>query len=265
MARLPDTKVGNARWIRSWWAHELFFKQTWRGSVASSLLFPFLFLASLGIGVGHLITAHSGLVEGQTYLHFIAPSLLATTTMQLGEGESLWPVLASVKWTRGYHAAAATPLAPDDILYGKLAWVATRGFATSFVYTLVIACFGALQSWWCLTLPLIGTLVTIAFSAPLVAFAARSDTDASFTALYRFGLVPMFLFSATFYPLSAYPGYLRPIVQLIPLYHGVALTRAAAFGQGTLSNELAHVTFLLVMAALGIVWGRRTMRRRLTD
>jgi lipooligosaccharide transport system permease protein len=265
MARLTDTQFDNARWVRSWWAHALFFAQTWQGSVASSILFPFLFLTSLGIGVGHLVTAHTGLVQGQTYLHFIAPSLLATTTMQLGEGESLWPVLASVKWTRGYHAAAATPLEPDDILYGKLAWVATRGFATSLVYTLIIAGFGALQSWWCLTLPLIGTLVTVAFSAPLVAFAARSESDASFTTLYRFALVPMFLFSATFYPLSAYPGYLRPIVQLIPLYHGVALARAAAFGQGALGTELAHVAFLVVMAALGIVWGRRTMRRRLTD
>jgi lipooligosaccharide transport system permease protein len=265
MVRVADTQVVNARWIRSWWAHQLFFKQTWRGSVASSLLFPFLFLTSLGVGVGKLVTAHTGLVQGQTYLHFIAPSLLATTAMQLAEGESLWPVLASVKWTRGYHAAAATPLEPDDILFGKLAWVATRAFATSFVYTLIIACFGTLQSWWFLTLPFIGTLVAIAFSAPLVAFAARSDSDASFAVLYRFAMVPMFLFSATFYPLSVYPDYLRPIVQLIPLYHGVALTRAAAFGQGTMGTELAHVAFLLAMAFLGIAWGRRTMRRRLTD
>jgi lipooligosaccharide transport system permease protein len=265
MDELSVTHVDNARWLRSWWSHATFFAQTWRGSVASSLLFPFLYLASIGIGVGHLVAHHHGLVEGQTYLHFIAPSLLATTTMQLGEGESLWPVLASVKWTRGYHAAAATPLEPDDILYGKLAWVATRGFVTALVYTLIIACFGVLQSWWCLTLPFIGTLVTIAFSAPLVAFAARSETDAAFTTLYRFALVPMFLFSATFYPLSSYPGYLRPVVQLIPLYHGVALARAAAFGQGTVGDELAHVAFLLVMAVLGIAWGRRTMRRRLTD
>jgi lipooligosaccharide transport system permease protein len=265
MAHLTGTEVGNPRWIRSWWAHLMFFAQTWRGSVASSILFPFLFLTSLGVGVGHLVSAHTGLVQGQTYLHFIAPSLLATTTMQLAEGESLWPVLASVKWTRGYHAAAATPLEPTDIFYGKISWVATRAFATAVVYTVIIACFGTLQSWWSLTLPFVGTLVAIAFSAPLVAFAARSESDASFAVLYRFAMIPMFLFSATFYPLSAYPGYLRPFVQLIPLYHGVALARAAAFGQGTWGSELAHVAYLSVMAILGIMWGRRTMRRRLTD
>jgi lipooligosaccharide transport system permease protein len=239
--------------------------QTWQGSAASSVLFPILYLTSLGIGVGHLVAHHHGLVQSQTYLHFIAPSLLATTTMQLGEGESLWPVLASVKWVRTYHAAASTPLEPDDILYGKLAWVATRAFVTSIIYTIIVACFGALESWWALTLPLIGTLVAVAFSAPLVAFAARSESDATFTALYRFAFVPMFLFSATFYPLSAYPGYLRPVVQLIPLYHGVALARSAAFGQGSISAEFAHILVLVAMAAIGVVWGRRTMRKRLTN
>ncbi len=253
------------RWLRSWWYHAAFYAQTWRGSVASSILFPILYLASLGVGVGHLVTAHTGLVEGQTYLHFIAPSLLATTTMQLGEGESLWPVLASVKWIRTYHAAAATPLEPDDILFGKLAWVATRAFVTSIIYTIIVGCFGALTSWWSLTLPLIGVLITLAFSAPLVAYAAAAQSDASFTTLYRFAFVPMFLFSATFYPVSAYPGYLRPVVQFFPLYHGVALVRAAAYGRGSLAIQLAHVAVLVGLAVTGVLWGRRTMRRRLTD
>jgi lipooligosaccharide transport system permease protein len=75
----------------------------------------------------------------------------------------------------------------------------------------------------------------------------------------------MFLFSATFYPLSAYPGYLRPVVQLFPLYHGVALARAAAFGQGSIATQLTHVAVLLTMTVVGVVWGRRTMRRRLTN
>ncbi|MFI5035098.1 MAG: ABC transporter permease [Acidimicrobiales bacterium] len=260
-----DTELGWPRWRRSWWYHATFYAQTWRGSVASTVLFPLFFLASLGVGVGHLVAHHTGLVAGQTYLHFIAPSLLATSTMQLGEGESLWPVLASVKWIRTYHAAAATPLEPEDILIGKLTWVVTRAFATGVVYTIIIGLFGALQSWWSLTLPFIGALITLAFSAPLVAYAAGVQTDASFTTIYRFAFVPMFLFSATFYPVSAYPGYLRPVVQLVPLYHGVALARAAAFGEGSFAAVAAHVGVLAAMAELGVVWGRRSMRRRLVD
>jgi lipooligosaccharide transport system permease protein len=265
MSTSTDTSLGWPRWRRAWWYHAAFFFQTWRGSVASTVLFPIFYLAALGVGVGHLVSAHTGLVQGQTYLHFIAPSLLATTTMQLGEGESMWPVLASVKWLRTYHAAAATPLEPEDILAGKLTWVVTRAFFTGIVYTIVIASFGALHSWWSLTLPFLGALITLAFSAPLVAYAATVQSDASFTAIYRFAFVPMFLFSATFYPVSSYPGYLRPIVQLVPLYHGVALARSAAFGEGSLAATLGHLAFLSSMAIVGVAWGRRSLRRRLVD
>jgi lipooligosaccharide transport system permease protein len=260
-----DSRLGWPRWRRSWWYHATFYAQTWRGSVASTILFPIFFLAALGIGVGKLVTAHTGLVQGQTYLHFIAPSLLATTTMQLGEGESMWPVLAAVKWFRTYHAAAATPLEPEDILVGKLSWLVTRSLFTGIVYTIVIACFGALESWWSLTLPLIGALITLAFSAPLVAYAATAQSDGNFTAIYRFAFVPMFLFAATFYPVSAYPGYLRPLVQLIPLYHGVALARAAAFGHASWGAIACHLAYLIAMVILGVMWGRRTLRRRLVD
>jgi len=257
--------MGWARWRRSWWYHAAFYAETWRGSVASSVLFPFFFLAALGIGVGHLVSQSTGLVQGQTYLHFIAPSLLATTTMQLGESESLWPVLASLKWFRTYHAAAATPLNPEDILYGKLSWVTTRGFLSSVVYTIAIATFGAVQSWWCLALPFLGALITLAFAAPLVAYAAKAESDVSFTTIYRFAVIPMFLFSATFYPITAYPSYLRPFVQLVPLYHGVALAREAAYGTGSFAVIAAHLAVLVAMAAVGVWWGRRTMRRRLVD
>lgn len=260
-----DTSLGWPRWRRSWWYHASFYAQTWRGSVASTVLFPIFYLAALGVGVGHMVSQHTGLVEGQTYLHFIAPSLLATTTMQMGAGESLWPVLASVKWIRTYHAAAATPLEPEDILGGKLTWIVTRSFVTGVVYTVVIGAFGALHSWWALSLPFIGALITLAFAAPLTAFAASVDSDASFTTIFRFALVPMFLFSATFYPVSAYPGYLRPVVQFVPLYHGVALARAAAFGDAAPGAIGAHLAVLAAMALAGVLWGRRTLRRRLVD
>ena len=265
MSPALDAHLGWPRWRRSWWYHATYYAQTWRGSAASTVLFPIFFLAGFGVGVGQLVNKHHGLVQGQTYLHFIAPSLLAMTAMNMGESESLWPVLAAIKWIRSYHAAAATPLNPEDIYVGKLTWVATRALGTCVIYTIVIAAFGALQSWWALTLPLIGALVTVAFAAPLVAYAATAQSDGAFVTIYRFGFVPMFLFSATFYPVSAYPGYLRPIVQFIPLYHGVALARAAAFGQGSIGPIGLHVGFLVAMAAAGVAWGRRTMRRRLVD
>ncbi len=258
------TSLGWSRWRRAWWFQAVYYAQTWHGSVVSSVLLPLGYLGALGVGVGHLVSHHSGLIDGQTYLHFIAPSLLATTAFQLGEGESLWPVLASFKWTRSFHAAVTTPLTPRDVLVGKLAWVATRAFAIGVLYALIIAGVGAAHSWWALTLPLLSVVICLAFAAPLAAYAAKVDTDISFPLIYRFGFVPMFLFSATFYPVSAYPGWLRPLVQLVPLYHGVALVRAACFG-GAAPAVLAHLIVLLVLIVVGVLWGDVTFRRRLID
>jgi lipooligosaccharide transport system permease protein len=241
------------------------FRQTWQGSVYSTVLFPVFYLSAMGVGVGHLVSAHAGLVAGQTYLHFIAPGLLATTALQLGESESLHPVLAGLKWERSYHAIVSTPLEPRDLLWGKLAWLATRGLFTGLVYTIAFGAFGVLASWWALTLPLLGALMTVAIAAPLVAYAATCEEDTSFAYIYRFAVVPMTLFSATFYPLSAYPSGLQPIVQLMPLYHGVALTRSAAFGQGSLGPIVAHLAVLFAMVLAGLWWGQRTLTRRLVD
>ncbi len=257
--------AGWARWQRSWWYHAVLYARTWRGSVISTAVFPLLFLAAMGVGVGHLVSQHAGRVQGLSYLDFIAPGLLATTAMQIGEGESTWSVLGAVKWQRTYHAAISTPLEPEDVLLGKLSWVGTRALATGVIYTVIIGLFGALHSWWALSLPLVATLIALAFAAPLVAWTCTLENEGALITFYRFAIVPMFLFSATFYPVSAYPGYLRPLVQLAPLYHGVALARAGADGHGSLGALSAHVAVLGVMAVAGLLWGRHTLRRRLVN
>ena len=95
-----EPRVGWSPARRSAWYHFEFYRQTWRGSVISNFLFPILYLGSMGMGVGHLVNAHAGLVEGHPYLDFVAPGLLAMTTMQVGSGESMWPILGDRKSTR---------------------------------------------------------------------------------------------------------------------------------------------------------------------
>lgn len=258
-----DRHLGWPRWYRALWYHWFFYKHTWRASVASSFLFPLLYLISMGLGVGKLVSQHTGLVQGQTYLHFIAPGLLVITAMQMAAGETMWAILAAVKWVRTYHAAASSPLEPEDIVRGKLGWLAVRLFATSVVYTAIIACFGSISSFWAVLLPLVGTLMGLAIGAPLMAFSATRDSDSPFTLVFRFLLIPMTLFSATFYPLSQYPTSIRWAVQLMPLYHGVALARTLAFGQGSLVPTVAHLAVLVALAGGGFLWAQRTMRRRL--
>ncbi len=248
---------------RSLWYHFAFYAQTWRGSVISSFLFPVLYLGSMGLGVGHLVSNHTGLIEGRTYLQFVAPGLLAITAMQIAGGECMWPILGGVKWGRQYHAAMTTPLEPEDLVLGKLGFVGIRMFFTALVYTAVIACFGGLASWWSLVLPMVGVLTGLAFAAPLMAYSSTLESDAPFALVQRFLIVPMFLFSATFYPLNQYPAVLRPVAQLMPLYHGVALCRSAATGHGAPWAVLAHVVTLLALACGGFIMARRTLRKRL--
>lgn len=266
MALAPSANAGATSWppwFRAMWYHAAFYRKTWRASVLSSFMFPVLFLVSMGIGVGHLVSKNTGLVQGQTYLHFVAPGLLCINAVQLAAGESMWAILAAVKWVRTYHAAVATPLSPEDVVVGKLAFVAARLFGTAAVYTGIIACFGAISSWWALLLPFVAVLTGLAFAAPLIAFASTTDSDSPFTLIFRFLIIPMTLFSATFYPVSEYPTYLRWIVQVMPLYHGVALARTLAFGQGSLAPTVAHVAVLATMATVGVWYARRNMRRRL--
>ncbi len=266
---LLATKGTSTRFRPTWWRAVLyeaeFYSKTWRASVISSFLFPILYLSAMGLGVGHLVSAHTGLIEGHTYSHFIAPGLLAITAMQLSVGECMWPVLASIKWVRTYHAAVATPLEPDDLVDGKVLWLAGRLFVTTAVYAVIITCFGATTSWTALFLPFIGALIAVAFAAPLMAFSSRVESDVTFTMLFRFAIVPMLLFSATFYPVSQYPVGIRWMVQLMPLYHGVALCRAAAFGSGSLLAIATHAAVLIVMTVVGLFFGRRNLRRRLVD
>ena len=259
----PTPGPGWPLWRRALWYNAAFYFQTWRASVFSTFLTPILYLTSMGIGVGHLVTKHTGLIQGHSYLQFVAPSFLVITSMQIGTGESMWPVLAGVKWLRTYHAAVATPLAPEDVVTGRLAWVGVRLVVTAAYYTAVIALFGATSSWCALALPLVGLLTGLAFAAPLMAYSLTVDSDLSFPTIFRFLIIPMLLFSATFYPVSVYPHWLRWIVQVMPLYHGVALARCCAFGTGALGPLLCHLGVLVAMAATGVTLARRNMRRRL--
>jgi len=245
--------------------HELqVYRRIWRGSVAANFVFPVFYLAAMGIGIGHLVNRHVGHVGGHPYVAYIGPGLLAMTAMQSGAAECMWPVVDGIKWSKVFCAITATPVEPEDIVTGRLVWTAIRLFVTSLVYVGIFAVFGVLTSWWSLLLPFIGALTALAFAAPLFAYATTLDNDYVFTVVQRFLFVPLFLFSATFYPLSTYPHWLRPLVQVSPLYHSVALCRAAAFGTGRPLALVMHTVILLTMTIIGTVLSRRYLRKCLT-
>ena len=154
----------------AYWLYQ--YKRTWRGTLVSTVLFPVLFLASMGLGLGSLVDSSSaGGVEGLPYLVFLAPGLLAATAMQTGAGESTYAVIGSIKWVRTYHAMLASPLGVLDVLFGHLLWVAFRVLTTSAVFLAVMTVFGAVRSPLALLALPAALLVGMAFSTPMFAFA----------------------------------------------------------------------------------------------
>ena len=142
---MTATSFSNLPALRSYRYWLAQYRRTWRGSVSTTVISPVLYLAAMGVGLGSLVHRSSA-IGGVTYLQFIGPGLLAATAMQVGAAESTYAVLGSFKWVRVYHAMAATPLLPLDILLGHLLWIGTRIAMASGVYLAVVAAFGGIRS-----------------------------------------------------------------------------------------------------------------------
>jgi len=262
---LPATPAGRwvfaARQLRFWLTD---YRRTWRGSIYSSLLSPLLYLGAMGLGLGTLVDAHgrAGL-GGVSYLAFLTPGLLAAAAMQTAVGETTYPVFGSVKWNKTYQAAVSSPLRPSDVFHGHLLFVALRLTMNSALFLAVAAAFGALHSAWAAAALPVAVLTGLAFATPVEAWAVTRQKDTSFAVIFRFGLIPLFLFSGTFFPITQLPAWIRPVAYLTPLWHGVALCRALSLGSADLGGALVHVGYLAALTAAGIAVGNRTYRRRL--
>jgi len=245
---------------------EFFFAQyrrVWRGTAVTSVVTPVVYLLALGVGLGVFVDRSTDLPDGISYLEFVAPGLMAATAMQVATFESSWPVLSAIKWDRQYHAMLATPLRVRDILLGHQTFVAARILMTATVYLVVITAFGAVNSpLGILAIP-VTVLVGLCFSAPIAAWAAHSETEASFVAIFRFVILPMFLFSGTFFPISGLPAPLEAIAYVTPLWHGVTLCRDLTLGDVELWSALLHLGYLLACVTVGLALARLTYRRRL--
>jgi lipooligosaccharide transport system permease protein len=249
--------------LRSYEFWITFYRRTWRGTVATSVVNPVFYLSALGIGLGTLVNRSGSTPEGVKYLVFVAPGVLAATAMQVATNEASWPVLGSIRWTRGYYAMLATPLGIRDIVFGHQAWMATRVVSSCAVYLAVIGAFGGIRSpLGVLALPAC-FLIGIAFSAPLAAYAATLEHDSAFVVVNRFAVMPMFLFSGTFFPVSRLPQPLEWLAYATPSWHGVDLCRALTLGRVHWPLALVHVLYLAAWGVAGLALALHTYRRRL--
>jgi lipooligosaccharide transport system permease protein len=239
------------------------YRRVWRGSAITSVVTPIVYLLALGVGLGVFVDRSAELPGGISYLEFVAPGLLAGTMMQIATFESSWPVLSAIKWDRQYLAMLATPLRVGDVLLGHQAWVAARLTMIATIYLVVITAFGGVSSPLAILAIPVAVLVGIAFSAPIAAWAAHTETEVSFVAIFRFVVLPMFLFSGTFFPISSLPSALEVLAHVTPLWHGVSLCRQLTLGEVELWKALGHLLYLVSFAGVGLLLARYTYRKRL--
>lgn len=240
--------------------HLVCYRRTWRGSALYSFVLPLLTMLGFGVGVGSYV---EGGVGGVPYLDWIVPGLIASTAVQVGVGESTWPVLGNFEWNRIYFSQAAAPLRAADILGGHLAFVLTRTLMSCVAFLAVAAAFGTVHSVWALaTLP-VALLLGFAVAAPTFAYAASVSTDSYLAILLRFGVIPMSLFSGVFFPVEALPGGLQWVAYALPLWHGVDLSRAATLGVAPQWSVTGHLLYLSAWAAAGWCLAHARFRRRL--
>jgi lipooligosaccharide transport system permease protein len=244
----------------------LVYRRVWRGSLFSTFLSPVLFLAAMGIGLGSFVDKGSTIVAlgGVSYAAFLAPGLLAAQGMQTAASESTWPVMGGFTWDRTYHGMYATPVSVAGIVAGHLTWVTARLTLAASVFFLVMVVFGFVAS----PLGVLGigaaVLTGLAFAAPITAFSAGQKNDTAFSAINRFLITPLFLFSGAFFPVDQLPAFLRPIAWLTPTFHGVALARGLSLGTLDLVGAVVHVGVLVAFIMVGVAWALVAFRRALT-
>jgi lipooligosaccharide transport system permease protein len=255
----PLRKLGGRGGLHLIERHARVYRHTWL-VLASGLLEPLFYLLSIGVGLGRLV----GHVAGPgghlvSYTGFVAPALLATSCMTGAVYDSTFNVYLRLKYAKLYDAALATPMRAGDVALGEIGWALIRGSLYAIAFMMVMLALGLLHSpWSVLALP-VAVLTGFAFAATGMAATTfmRSWQDFEYVVV---AMMPLFLFSATFYPLSVYPRALQIVVECTPLYQSVALMRGLVFGVIG-PGLLWRAAYLAAMGAAGLyVAGRRISR-----
>lgn len=252
--------AGQAGAVFEWYARS--YRRTWWATITTGLLNPIFFLLSIGVLLGGLIDEGNPNLGGLTYLEFVAPGLIAALGMQIGTNEGSFPVMAGLRWVKTYHAVVATPVSVAELTGGLMLWAAARILVAAAIYAAVAALAGAFSSPLAVLMPLAAVLCGLAFAAPMAALAGRIEDPQALTAVFRFALLPIFLFSGTFFPITQLPVWLQPVAWATPLWHGVELCRGLGTGDLQPLSTLGHVAYLLAFGGVGAVLAVRFIARR---
>lgn len=227
---------------------------------------PAAYLFAMGVGLATLVDTNSATAfGGVSYLAYIAPALLISAAVMTAATEFTFPVMDGFKWRRVYYGPHASPLTPEQIAAGQIIAVTVRLVLQSAIYFAIVAIFGASPSGWAWISILVGTLAGLAFGLPLMAYAATiKDDKGQFAMVMRFIVMPLFLFSGTFFPLDTLPVLVRWIGWISPIWHGTELGRVLSYGyEEPPVLTIIHIVFLVGLACFGWMLTKRQFVRRM--
>lgn len=236
------------------------YKSSWLVFL-TGFLEPVLYLFSIGIGVGQMIDGFTFNGRFVSYAAFVAPAMLAASAMNGAILDSTFGIFFKLRYDKVYEGVLATPMRTVDIARGELAWSLMRSATYAAGFVVVMAAMGLASSWWAVLAWPATWLIGFAFAGLGMALTTFMKSWQDFEYI-QLGIVPMFLFSATFFPVTAYPGVLRWVVEATPLYRGVTLTRELSTGAVTL-DSLVSVVYLLALGALGLTIASRRLDKLL--
>lgn len=280
-ARIPDgdatafpvrpTTASPARVrLLGWWYVAEHYVRHMRAYALSELVIgigtPALYVLAFGTGLGVVVDASSGGVDGVPYLVFLAPALLCSAVLMTAAQQYTYTVFSGLKWQPIITAMAATPLRPWHVVGGLVTVTVIRVLPATAAFVLLIALVGAVDGPGALLLFPIAALLVCA-ALPIMAWVASQREDrGQLGFVERFVIMPLVLFSGTYYPLDVLPQPLQAIGWCSPLWHAVELGRSASYGHDLGAwPAAAHVAVLLAFAAVGAIASERILRKRLHE
>jgi lipooligosaccharide transport system permease protein len=261
--RLAAVRAVSPRRASRYWRRNLdVFLATWRTTVLPPILEPILYLVAFGAGVGMLIGGIAYRGQQVSYLAFVAPGMIAVGVLFWAFFEGTYSTFVRFRYQRTLEAVMSTPLTPDEILVGEIVWAATKGLVAGFITGGVVAAIGLLSWPSSLLLPFALALGSLAFAARGGVFCGRvKSIDAINVPTFLF-VMPMYLFSGTFFPLDVMPPWARAIAHLLPLTYLVSMVRALALGRPT-AGLLVDAAALAATSAIFMPLAVRGMRRKI--
>lgn len=245
--------------IRVWQRDVTILGKYWKTLLFPNLVEPLLLLGAMGLGLGAYI--QQGGINGQDYIVYIAPGLLASNAMFAASFESTFNTFVKLKIDRIYDAIISTPVNAEDVVAGEYLWAGTRSALYGTLFLGVLAVLGLLHSFWAILLPPVLLLVGMMFSVMGTLFTSLIQRIDLYAYYFTLVVTPMFLFSGIFFPIDSFPSPVPQIAWFIPLYHAVNVCRDLATGPTpAVFGDLAWIViFTLILALVPI----QIMRRRL--